>query len=278
MNFMAKTQMTAIEKLFRDLTELKPKAGEERSAFLERLLKAGQEIKESVWKKHVPEVPGAEDWYNDAAKAWSAANDAADIPEPVDAEEDTGDGEEAAEQEVEETGEAEEAESDEQPEEPEAEEVEEETAEADPEEQVEEETVTMPKTATARKPVAKAPAKVAKRAAPVPAKRAAPPAARKAAPAKAVPAKKVAAAPAKKVAAKAVVPAKKPKPQVGSTSFAKRLLCDNPNQSVGELRAAVDAAGISISDVTLSTIRADFRHSLRVLMEAGMLKKNIRLE
>jgi hypothetical protein len=274
---MAKIVVTAIEQELRKKLDIKPEPGEERGVFLERLLRKGQELTEAEWnaKKF---SDAAEGWYNDAITAFSAASDPADIPEPPSKAQLAAAAEAEPEPEVEEAAEEEPEAEEEEPEEAEAEEVEaeaEEDAPEDPDETEVEETDEMVETATARKP--RAAAKTA-----APARRAPPPPAKKA-----VPAKKAAAAPVKKgaaakvparpvakpvakpaakpVAAKKAAPAKKasangrPKPVIGSTSFIKNLMIDNPQLSVGELRAECQRKGVLISDVTLEKGSCEFR-------------------
>lgn len=296
---MAKIVVTAIEQELRKKLDIKPEPGEERGVFLERLLRKGQHFTEAAWnaKKF---SDAAEGWYNAAITAFSAASDPADIPEPpskaqlaaaaeAEPEPEAEQVEEAAEEEPEAEAEEEAAE------EAEAEEVEaeaeaEEDAPEDPDETEVEETDEMVETATARKPRAAAKTATApRRAPPPPAKKAVPvkkaaaaPAKRTTIPAK-VPARPVAKQATKPVAKKAA-PAKKaangskPKPVIGSSSFVKNLLIDNPQLSVGELRAECERKSVAISDVTLSTIRSDFRHSLRALKARGLLPKSIPLE
>ena len=49
----------------------------------------------------------------------------------------------------------------------------------------------------------------------------------------------------------------------------KRLLLKDINVTNAELMEKLAAENISVTAITVSTIRSDFRHSLRVLQEAG---------
>ncbi len=51
----------------------------------------------------------------------------------------------------------------------------------------------------------------------------------------------------------------------------KKLLIRNPSMAVGDLKAALEKSGGSPTDLTISGIRAEFRHSLKVLQAEGKL-------
>lgn len=79
--------------------------------------------------------------------------------------------------------------------------------------------------------------------------------------------KAAAAAPAKKAATK------KGDGKPGALTFAKRLMAKTPDMTSAQLAEKLDKAGYQMSSVTLSTTRSQFRHTVGVLQDAGLLKK-----
>jgi hypothetical protein len=62
------------------------------------------------------------------------------------------------------------------------------------------------------------------------------------------------------------------KKPTGSLATIKAFLIEDPNMSVDDLEAAMRKKDFETSRVVISTARADFRHSLRCLQEAGHCK------
>lgn len=88
---------------------------------------------------------------------------------------------------------------------------------------------------------------------------------------------KKAAAPAKeakapKAAAEKKAPAKK---GGGKIHQMKQIILKNLGISTEDLTAKVKAAGLEVSDSTVTTVRSDFLSSIRVLQEAKLLTKNL---
>lgn len=63
----------------------------------------------------------------------------------------------------------------------------------------------------------------------------------------------------------------------GAPTIIKQLLLKNASMSKEDLLTALKKKNIKVSDLTAGTIRSDFRHSLRVLQDADMLKGSIEL-
>lgn len=57
----------------------------------------------------------------------------------------------------------------------------------------------------------------------------------------------------------------------GAQTRIKELIMGNPTMSVADLRDKIAAEGFGVSSLTVSTIRSDFLHSLRVVKDAGHL-------
>lgn len=79
--------------------------------------------------------------------------------------------------------------------------------------------------------------------------------------------KAASAAPAKKATTK------KGDGKPGALTFAKRLMAKTPDMTSAQLAEKLDKAGYQMSSVTLSTTRSQFRHTVGVLQDAGLLKK-----
>lgn len=232
----------SIEKELVKLTGVKAKKGEDRQEFLRRLVEATMNLDDDVWDtiSHT-----GQEWANQAATAYNDGDDK-EIPEFPDADDDD--------------------------DAPEAEESEDAAEESEPE----------TKPAAKKKAVKAGKADANEK-----------PAKPKKAPAK--PEKK-ADKPAKsdkpeKKAAKADKPAKpekKAKPDKGEKEKRggangvkvriKKLLVKKPDMSVDDLMAALSKdGGQAPSPMTLSNIRAEFRHSLKVLRELNLLADSVQI-
>lgn len=260
---------TQIETEFMKATKLRQGEGEARSKYLKRLLTAGQSLTDDVWA--TLSTP-AQSWYNSGVTAYKIANNTEDIPEPVDPIEEEEEPvlavrgvkppvaaapiEEPEDDEALEYGRAEEPEDDEaevvengEDEEEEEDENGEEEATPVEEPPVEEERVVQTAPRGARKPSKPAPKPAAK------------------------PAPKPAAKPPKKAAAAADGNSgkltKPPKVAPGASTFIKRMLLKDMNVTNAELMEQLREEGVSVTPITVSTIRSDFKHSLKVLQEAG---------
>jgi hypothetical protein len=51
----------------------------------------------------------------------------------------------------------------------------------------------------------------------------------------------------------------------------KRMLIQNPTMSVDEISAALQEDDLHLSKIAISSIRAEFRHTLRFLVEEGVI-------
>lgn len=246
-----------MEAELKKVTKLTQAADEPRKEYLLRLLTAGQSVKPDLWATL---STAAQSWYNGAVNSYMTHTQPSDIPDfpdlpPVAPErarmapapmaaaepgsEETGDptdDEPPLEEEIDTSGEGVEAEAEQE-------------AEAAP----------------APEP-APAPSAAAKPApAPKPAGKPAP---------KPASSPKAAAAPATGKAAgngkAASVPPKASPPR--ASTLIKRMLIKNLNVTNAELQERLRAEGINVTPISVSTIRSDFRHSLRVLQEAGYAK------
>jgi hypothetical protein len=235
-----KSQMPVKEKTMEDaLLEaagIKPQgAKEDRQKFLVRIMVATQKLPSDDWEALDEK---AQNWCNAAVEADNAEEEVPDFPDVVD-----GKAVDEEEEEPEEDEEEEEAEEDEEDEE------EEEEEEPEKEPEAEEEEV---------KPTKKA--------------------AKKKAAAKKAPAKKAAAkkeAEVEKPAAKKTATKKADAPASGKgismRRALKRMVVKKPSRSVDELIEALEKAGYkSPSRLTVTTIRADTRDTIKVLNEAGI--------
>jgi DNA polymerase III gamma/tau subunit len=244
--------ITQQETILRKITSCKPKAREPRQDYLLRLLMGIELLDDEDWEKLGEQTGGtaAQKWCNDAVDARKAKKS---IPDFVVVEED------AEEEEAEAEAEAEEEEA-----EAEAEDAEEEAEEAEEEEEV------VPVKASRRK---RRPAKeeveeeeeeeeevVA--AAPVRRKRSTPVEEdeEEAAP---VRRKKATAPPAK---------SKHTKKPDGIKVRIKRIVVNDPNISLADLLAKLTKRGEKMSRLTVSVVRGETRHTLRVLQDEGKLK------
>ena len=57
----------------------------------------------------------------------------------------------------------------------------------------------------------------------------------------------------------------------------QRLMLADPSLSAADLQAALKRKGCKLSSLTVSTIREDFRETLKVLQHEGLLKRPIEL-
>lgn len=224
--------MSAIEKAILDATGAKPqKDGESRQKFLLRLMAGVQKLTDDQWEG-LAATEGAQDWYNAATEADNDKDSVPDFPDVEDVGEDP---EDELEEDPEENDEEDEGEEESEPE--------------------EEEVMTKTK----------------------------PAAGKKAAKVKAAPAKKAAAkTPDKKEANGADRPA--PKKQAESRKVAaggkkptsmrrtlKMIVIKKPKMPVDELIEALEKKGFkSPSKLTVTSIRADTRDTIKVLNEASI--------
>lgn len=187
--------MSAIEKELLKATNLKTKKGEDRQAYLVRLINAVQDLSDGDWDKISPE---AQAWTNAGAKADNKKKAVVDFPDL-----DAG-GSDAADAGTDE--------------------------------------------GAAAKPAADKKKAAAK--------------------------DKAADAPAKKAGGKAAdkgVPEKREGVQVAI----KKIMLARPKISAAELSDMLEERGYTVSQFTVTTIRSDFRNSLRVLIEAGLIKMEL---
>lgn len=240
--------MSAIEEAILGAVGAKPqKTGEPRQKYLTRLMLGVQKLPDDKWED-LASTPGAQDWCNSAIEADNAKAEIPDFPDAEDAEESSDEADEdegLIEEEEDDDAEVGEEE-DEGEDEPGAEEEEEVTTKAKP-------AAAGKKGAKAKAP-AKAPAKAAAKAAPA-AKRAngaGQPASRKAAP----------------EAKKAASGGKKP---TSMRRTLKMIVIKKPKMPVDELIEALEKKGFSApSKITVVSIRADTRDTIKVLNEAGI--------
>lgn len=61
----------------------------------------------------------------------------------------------------------------------------------------------------------------------------------------------------------------------GGLTYVRELLVKNPDIAVPELAEKVKAKGFTVSNQTLHTTRSGFRQDLRVIQEAGLLKRKL---
>jgi hypothetical protein len=61
--------------------------------------------------------------------------------------------------------------------------------------------------------------------------------------------------------------------QVGAQTMIKQIMCDEPKISTDDLLAKLGKKGYTPTPLAVSSIRSGFRHSLKVLKEAGHLPK-----
>jgi hypothetical protein len=252
---------------------------EDRQAFLAAMAEAANNgIPEEKWKKLPEDV---QSWVVAAIKAMNANEPIADFDdeeEPEDeaaedeAAEDEGD-EEAEDDESEEEGDDGEADDEGEAEDDEPADDESEDDEGDDEEEAPKTTKKSTKKSTKRsdnvttKPAKKALAKKA--------------AAKKEPPAKKATAKKAAASAGKKTKPdKAEKADRVPRGTLDERDLkvrVKNMILKKPAITVEELSAQVKKAGDKVSDSTIYSIRNEFRHSIKVLQGAGLIKGTIAL-
>lgn len=249
-------------ELIKALKLKKQKSSEGRDDYLERALKSIDNLDDAGWADL---SAAAQKWANDAAKKAKAKKDIPDFPKDAEEEEEDAeeeDGDEADEQE--EDGEDE-----------------------DEKEEEEEEEKPAKKKGGKEKEEKKAPKKEEKKAAPKkkakdededeeedgedededeedekPAKTKGGKEKEKEKPAK-----------EEKKAAKSDAPAKAPR-GTGVTASIKKIMIADPHITVENLTAKLTKAGFeTISNMTVTTVRADFRHTLKIMKEEGGLSK-----
>lgn len=252
-----------IETEFKKLTKLTQAAEEPRKAYLLRILGGGQQAKTEDWNKLSDD---AQNWYNGAVNAYLTHNQLSDIPDfpdmpppaterakltlaPAPAAEPDADEPPLDEGAPEAEGVDPDFEEDQPPEDGigEIEEVEAPPAAVTPPPRAPRSAASKP---TQPKPASKPTPK--------------PPSSPKG---------KAAAAPAA-AASNGGAPSKPPKAAPpGASTMIKRLLIKNPAVTNAELQERLKADGINVTSISVSTIRSDFRHSLKVLHEAGFAKE-----
>ena len=70
----------------------------------------------------------------------------------------------------------------------------------------------------------------------------------------------------------------KPSGGLSSMSYLRQLLATDPRSGIEDLEKALEKKGLRVpSRVTISTVKSDFRSSLRVLQDMGMLKGKVEI-
>lgn len=226
--------MSKIEDVLLEATGQKPqKKGEDRQKYLLRVaLAANDKLSEEEWDQLEAEA-GVQDWVTAAVKADNEEKTIKDFPD-LESEESEDDVE--AEEPVDDSGE------------------DPDTGEDEPEEGEEDEVKTTKKSGGGKKPAAKAPAKKTEAKKPD---------------TKKTEAKKSEAAPAKKAAAgKSTSGGVK---KISMRRALKQMVVKSPKLSVDDLIERLEKKGYDKpSKVTITTIRADTRDTIKVLNEAGL--------
>jgi hypothetical protein len=57
----------------------------------------------------------------------------------------------------------------------------------------------------------------------------------------------------------------------GASGIIKLMMLENPNISAADIKAGLEAQGAKVSDLTITTVRSDFRQTLKFLKEEGKL-------
>jgi hypothetical protein len=70
---------------------------------------------------------------------------------------------------------------------------------------------------------------------------------------------------------------KTPRKPVGSQTAIKQFLLKDPNTTVDDLLKKCEAQGFSPSKMAVGSIRSGFRHSLKVIIEAGGIPKGLKV-
>ena len=279
--------VSKLEAELMKVTKLRQAAGEARHAYLLRLLQGGQGLTKPLWNTLSAD---AQRWYNDGVNAFMAHNIADDIPDfpdlgteratlttrpPEPAPEATKPPEAMPEpepvedeEEIEPEDEPVENGEDEEPEDTEDE------APVEDDEEFEEDVVPIEEPEDEPLPLSTAASK------PAPTKKpaAAPPP--KATPEKPKPAvKKAPAGPVKQPLKRAAGKGngeitRPPRPAApGASTLIKRMLLRNVHVTNAELMEKLREKNITVTAISVSTIRSDFRHSIKVLHEAGLCKE-----
>jgi hypothetical protein len=246
------------------ITKVAQAAGEPRPKYFLRLLQEGQKIETDHWEATLSAE--AQLWYNQAVQLYSAHHNPNDIKEFPDyvptstratlAPEPEPETEDAAPEETDEPEDADGGEGPEDDDEP----------EDDGDEDAEDEGVTVVEPEPEPAPLQAATTKKTTRKPPPPRK---PPPAVKT-PAKPRPAGGIKAKDANGELLVAPSISRPPKPaSPGASTMIKRLLLKDINISNAELIEKLREENIPVTSISVSTIRSDFRHSLRVLQEAG---------
>lgn len=66
-------------------------------------------------------------------------------------------------------------------------------------------------------------------------------------------------------------------PHVSASSLIKEFLMEDPEMSAADLEEKLRTKGLTLTRISISTVRSDFRHSLKALKAAGHLKGSIRI-
>jgi hypothetical protein len=231
--------MSEIEKTMLDATGIKPQGKTEaRQKFLTRTVKAVVALDDDAWEG-LEKTKGAQDWANAAIEADNTGKEIDDFPdleneaEDEDVEEASGD---ASEDDVSEAD------------------------EEDPDEQSEEDEVKPKSAKGGGKPAAK---KSDDKPAKITAKKPEP---KKPGAKKAEAEKPTKAAPEKKAAGKRASGAP------SARRVVKMMIIKKPRSTADELQEALKKKGLTLSDLSVSSIRADTRDTIRALNEAGVTK------
>lgn len=227
---------TAVETELQKVTKLK--AGRDRQAYLEKTVQALAELSKSKFESLSED---AQDWFQRAKQAYTDEEAIPDFEDEEDQADEASEGDEESEADDESGEDGEEGEEEAEGEDEEAS-SERPTAgrrqsrrqQADDEEG--KETMTAKKKANGKAPAAK---------------------------------KKAAAKPAAKAAKKSAAPRALGQ---GAPTLIKQFVLKNPDMSNTDLAEKLKKAGVKMSPASISTIRSQFRHSIRILHEAGHCK------
>lgn len=229
--------MSEIEKEILEVTGAREqKPKEKRPTYLKRIVEKVTELEDDDWEKLSTE---AQEWANEGAKALNKDKPAPDFPDIEEDDEDEDESETEAEDETAEADdEAGEDEDEDEAEEDEAEEDEDEKPAARKKAKSSGRTKTR-RTSTKKEPKAKASTKEKTK----------------------KPAKE-----SKK---------KKDENEISITDAIKLEMLEDPTLSTGDLEDIMEEKGMKTSRFTISSIRADFKHSLKFLAKHGKLDKEI---
>ena len=63
----------------------------------------------------------------------------------------------------------------------------------------------------------------------------------------------------------------------GVPTIIKQMILKNPQMTKDDIVTALKKKGLKVSDLTVSTQRNEFRHALRVIQDAGLLKRDLHI-